>query len=76
MKKSFRGKRRAALERMMRIHRMIEDGEYPNCTRMAGVFEMRVRTLKQDNSTKHDWPRYCDTGRKKIPPETYILIQK
>jgi predicted DNA-binding transcriptional regulator YafY len=39
---------RAALERMMRIHRMIEDGEYPNCTKMAGLFEMSVRTLKRD----------------------------
>jgi proteasome accessory factor B len=36
------------MERMMRIHRMIEDGEYPNCTKMAGVFEMSVRTLKRD----------------------------
>src|SRR5437867_1252058 len=39
---------RAALERMMRIHRMIEDGEYPNCTKMSGAFEMSVRTLKRD----------------------------
>jgi hypothetical protein len=32
----------AALERMMRIHRMIEDGEHPNCTKIAGIFEMSV----------------------------------
>lgn len=39
---------RAALERMMRIHRMIEDREYPNCTKMSALFEMSVRTLKRD----------------------------
>src|SRR2546426_4385895 len=39
---------RAALEQMMLIHRMIEDGEYPNCTKMSGAFEMSVRTLKRD----------------------------
>ena len=27
---------------------MIEDGEYPNCTKMSGAFEMSVRTLKRD----------------------------
>jgi predicted DNA-binding transcriptional regulator YafY len=36
------------LERMMRIHRKIEDGEYPNCRRMSGEFEVSVRTLKRD----------------------------
>ncbi len=39
---------RAAMERMMRIHRKIEDREYPNCTRMSAEFEMSVRTLKRD----------------------------
>src|SRR2546426_12476544 len=39
---------RAALERMIRVHRLIEDGEYPNCTKMSGEFEMSVRTLKRD----------------------------
>ena len=39
---------RAALQRMMRIHRMIEDREYPNCTKMSREFEMSVRTLKRD----------------------------
>jgi proteasome accessory factor B len=42
------GYARAALERMMRIHRLIEDGEYPNCTTMSQEFEMSVRTLKRD----------------------------
>ncbi len=27
---------------------MIEDGEYPNCTKMTGAFEMSVPTLKRD----------------------------
>jgi hypothetical protein len=39
---------RAAMERMMRIHRKIEDREYPNCTKMSAEFEMSVRTLKRD----------------------------
>jgi proteasome accessory factor B len=39
---------RAALERMMRIHRMIEDRAYPNCTKMSAEFEVSVRTLKRD----------------------------
>lgn len=39
---------RAALERMTRIHRKIEDREYPNCRKMSGEFEISVRTLKRD----------------------------
>jgi len=39
---------RAALDRMMRMHRMIEDREYPNCTKMSAEFAMSVRTLKRD----------------------------
>src|SRR5512136_651901 len=39
---------RAAMERMMRIHRKIEDREYPNCTKMSAEFEVSVRTLKRD----------------------------
>jgi len=39
---------RAALERMMRIHRLIEDRAYPNCTKMSRDFSMSVRTLKRD----------------------------
>src|SRR5512140_3124873 len=37
-----------AIERMQRIHRLIENKEYPNCSKMAGEFEMSVRTLKRD----------------------------
>jgi predicted DNA-binding transcriptional regulator YafY len=33
---------------MMRIHRKIEDREYPNCRKMSGEFEVSVRTLKRD----------------------------
>lgn len=32
----------------MRIHRKIEDREYPNCTKMSQEFEKSVRTLKRD----------------------------
>src|SRR5882724_7922154 len=37
-----------AIERMMRIHRLIENKEYPNCTKIAKEFEMSVRTIKRD----------------------------
>ena len=37
-----------AIERMQRIHRLIENKEYPNCRKMAREFEMSVRTLKRD----------------------------
>src|ERR1039458_4655290 len=37
-----------AIERMMRIHRLVENKEYPNCSKMAREFEMSVRTLKRD----------------------------
>jgi proteasome accessory factor B len=37
-----------AIERMQRIHRLIENKEYPNCSKMAVEFEMSVRTLKRD----------------------------
>jgi predicted DNA-binding transcriptional regulator YafY len=36
------------MERMMRIHRKIEDHEYPNCTKMSAEFGVSVRTLKRD----------------------------
>jgi proteasome accessory factor B len=39
---------RAALARMMKIHRLIEDRTYPNCRKMSEEFEMSVRTLKRD----------------------------
>ena len=37
-----------AIERMMRIHRLIENKEYPNCSKIAHDFEMSVRTIKRD----------------------------
>lgn len=37
-----------AIERMMRIHRLIENKGYPNCSKMAHEFEMSVRTVKRD----------------------------
>ena len=37
-----------AIERMQRIHRLIENKEYPNSRKMAREFEMSVRTLKRD----------------------------
>jgi len=37
---------RAALDRMMRMHRMIEDKGYPNCTKMSVEFALSVRTLR------------------------------
>jgi hypothetical protein len=37
---------RAALERMMRIHRKIEDREYPNCSKMSEKFEVSVRNFR------------------------------
>ena len=37
-----------AIERMQQIHRLIENKEYPNCSKLAREFEMSVRTLKRD----------------------------
>jgi predicted DNA-binding transcriptional regulator YafY len=37
-----------AIERMTRIHRLIENREYPNCHKIAKEFEMSVRTIKRD----------------------------
>lgn len=36
------------IERMQQIHRLIENKEYPNCSKLAREFEMSVRTLKRD----------------------------
>ena len=33
---------------------MIEDGAYPNCTKMSGAFEMSARTLKRDIEVMKD----------------------
>jgi|ERR1043166_4589242 predicted DNA-binding transcriptional regulator YafY len=37
-----------AIERMMRIHQLIVNKEYPNCSNIAEEFEMSVRTVKRD----------------------------
>ncbi len=37
-----------AIERMLRIHQLIENKEYPNCHTLAREFEMSVRTIKRD----------------------------
>jgi hypothetical protein len=37
-----------AIERMTRLHRLIENREYPNCHKIAKEFEMSVRTIKRD----------------------------
>ncbi len=42
------GANRAALERMHRIHQLIQNGEYPNCTKLAREFEVAKRTMKRD----------------------------
>jgi hypothetical protein len=39
---------RFATERMMRMHRRIEDKEYPNSRTFAREFEVSVRTVKRD----------------------------
>ena len=55
-----------AIERMMRIHRLIENKEYPNCTKIAKEFEMSVRTIKRDidfMKTRLDLPIEFDVRR-------------
>ncbi len=50
----------------MRIHRKIEDQEYPNCTRMSAEFEVSVRTRKRDidfMKTRLDLPIEFDVQR-------------
>ncbi|HOX60140.1 MAG TPA: WYL domain-containing protein [Verrucomicrobiota bacterium] len=37
-----------AIERMMRIHQLIENKEYPNSHKLAREFEMSVRTIKRN----------------------------
>src|SRR5438128_414601 len=41
-----------AIERMMQIHRLIQNREYPNCSKIAHDFEMSVRTIKRDVELK------------------------
>lgn len=55
-----------AIERMQRIHRLIENKEYPNCSQLARDFEMSVRTLKRDidfMKTRLDMPIEFDVRR-------------
>jgi predicted DNA-binding transcriptional regulator YafY len=55
-----------AIERMMRIHRLIENKEYPNCSKIAKEFEMSVRTIKRDvdfMKTRLDLPIEFDVRR-------------
>jgi proteasome accessory factor B len=42
------GANRAALERMHRIHQLLQHEEYPNCTKLAREFEVSRRTIKRD----------------------------
>jgi predicted DNA-binding transcriptional regulator YafY len=42
------GASRATLERMHRIHQLIQNREYPNCTKLAKEFEVAKRTMKRD----------------------------
>jgi predicted DNA-binding transcriptional regulator YafY len=39
---------RPAWERMMRMHQLIQNGEYPNCPKVAKEFEVSTRTVKRD----------------------------
>jgi len=39
---------RPPLERMMRLHQMMQNNEYPNCPKLAKEFEISIRTLKRD----------------------------
>ena len=55
-----------AIERMMRIHRLIENKEYPNCSNIAKEFERSVRTIKRDvdfMKTRLNLPIEFDVGR-------------
>jgi predicted DNA-binding transcriptional regulator YafY len=42
------GATRAAMERMHRIHQLLQNKEYPNCTKLAREFEVVKRTVKRD----------------------------
>lgn len=39
---------RPPLERMLRIHALLQDGKFPNCTQLAGKIEVSTRTIKRD----------------------------
>ena len=42
------GASRAAMERMHRIHQLLQNRQYPNCTKLAKEFEVAKRTMKRD----------------------------
>jgi predicted DNA-binding transcriptional regulator YafY len=42
------GARRAAIERMHRIHQLLQNKEYPNSPKLAAEFEVAKRTVKRD----------------------------
>ena len=35
-------------ERMMRFHNLVRNGEFPNCSMLAGEFEVSIRTIMRD----------------------------
>jgi len=39
---------RPPLERMLRIHEELQQGSFPNCSRLAGEIEVSTRTIKRD----------------------------
>ena len=39
---------RPPLQRMLRFHQLLQDREYPNCSRMAREFEVSLRTILRD----------------------------
>ena len=47
-KRSRQIRSRPPLEPMMRIHHLIGNGEYPNCTAVAKELEVSTRTIKLD----------------------------
>lgn len=42
------GANRAAMERMHRLHQLLQNAEYPNCSKLAREFEVVKRTIKRD----------------------------
>jgi predicted DNA-binding transcriptional regulator YafY len=65
-KHARRGVTRAALERMHRIHQLLENNQYPNSTKLAREFEVVTRTVKRDVEFMRDrmgLPIGFDTGR-------------
>jgi predicted DNA-binding transcriptional regulator YafY len=60
------GASRAAIERMHRIHQLLQNKEYPNCTKLAKEFEVSKRTMKRDIEFMKDQMRLpigFDTGQ-------------